>query len=377
MVAVVMVTWTLEGHFGLALLSSSSVSGTGFQGGIAAFGAVATNAHKIVHLTTYHSMTRHRANLCAALGNTTGHAGNTISAVNAFSAVFNVAVTLLAQTYTRLALNYQSVSGSPLSEWSQAGLVTGIVFTMLFTANTMISCLDTSKSFLRFCKESSEVARNDKLPFPHSHLRPLTKLTIYGTVTSMRMVFSPLINTLVVPMLGGFFLGKKGLLFLLSGSNVLILCLSIFLMNSGQSWVAARKYILYGFLKENGAVVGPDSKHYQFLGVGAMIGGPFEDTTGPALNNFIKFVAVFALVTESLYEEEPDNTWPYGCACIAVSLFLIVAFKFGLTLVLNCVSSFLRHRQRQGIAEDQEEEVEADEEMHADRAAIEGPQRGQ
>ena len=31
-----------------------------------------------------------------------------------------------------------------------------------------------------------------------------------------------------------------GLLFMLSGSNVLVLCLSIFLINSGQSWVAAR-----------------------------------------------------------------------------------------------------------------------------------------
>merc|ERR1719162_859382 len=100
MVLCVMITWELEGHYGLALLSCSSVSGTGFQGGIASFGAIATNAHKIVHLTTYHSMARHRANICAALGDTTSHAGNTISAVNAFSSVFNVALTLLADSYT-------------------------------------------------------------------------------------------------------------------------------------------------------------------------------------------------------------------------------------------------------------------------------------
>merc|ERR1719291_1137591 len=107
MVIVVMITWSLENHYGLALLSASSVSGTGFQGGIASFGAIATNAHKIVHLTTYHSMTRHRANICAALGDTTSHAGNIISAINAFSAVFNVALCLLAQSYTRMDMNYQ------------------------------------------------------------------------------------------------------------------------------------------------------------------------------------------------------------------------------------------------------------------------------
>merc|ERR1719409_2364398 len=121
---------------------------------------------------------------------------------------------------------------------------------MLFAANTMISCLDTSKSFMRFCKESQEVTRIQGVPFPQSHIKPLKVLTSYGTVTSMRMVFSPMINTLVVPMTGGFFLGIKGLLFLISGSNVLILCLSIFLMNSGQSWVAARKFVLFGLLKD-------------------------------------------------------------------------------------------------------------------------------
>ena len=41
---------------------------------------------------------------------------------------------------------------------------------------------------------------------------------------------------------GSFFFAQlaPGLLFMISGSNVLVLCLSIFLINSGQSWVAAR-----------------------------------------------------------------------------------------------------------------------------------------
>eukprot|EP00442_Polarella_glacialis_P024003 CAMPEP_0115142876 /NCGR_PEP_ID=MMETSP0227-20121206/60422_1 /TAXON_ID=89957 /ORGANISM="Polarella glacialis, Strain CCMP 1383" /LENGTH=72 /DNA_ID=CAMNT_0002551569 /DNA_START=1 /DNA_END=216 /DNA_ORIENTATION=- len=72
-------------------------------------------------------MSRHRANICAAVGDSTAHAGNTISAVNAFSAVFNVALTLLAQTYTELDINYMQVTGSILSSYSQGGLVLGIV----------------------------------------------------------------------------------------------------------------------------------------------------------------------------------------------------------------------------------------------------------
>jgi len=373
LVIVVMVTWELEGHYGLALLSSASVSGTGFQGGIASYGAIATNAHKIVHLTTYHSMTRHRANICAMLGDSTAHAGNTISAINAFSAVFNIAVTLLAKSYTRLGLNYKAISGAPISEWSQAGLVTGVVMTMLFTANTTISCLDTSKSFMRFCKESQDVNRRPNIPFPNSHMKPLKILTSYGTVTSMRMVFTPMINTLAVPLLGGFMLGTTGLLFLISGSNVLVLCFSIFLINSGQSWVAARKHILFGLLKDaQGNVIGPDSPHFAHLGVGEMIGGPFEDTTGPALNNFIKFVAVFAFVTESLYYPTPENTWVYGFFVIIGSLLLIGFSKFGLTLALNCITSFLKQRQLQEAQDELEEELEEGEDDDYDEGFDDG-----
>jgi K(+)-stimulated pyrophosphate-energized sodium pump len=359
MIIVVMITWELEGHYGLALLGASSVSGTGFQGGIAAYGAVAANAHKIVHLTTYHSMARHRANQLAALGDTTGHAGNTISAMNAFSAVFNISLTLLAKSYTRIGLNYQAVLGPPLSQWSQAGLVMGVVMTFLFAANTTISCLDVSKSFMRFCKESDLVNQEKSVPFPNSHVKPLRILVAYGTVTSMRMVFSPMINTIVVPMLGGWFLGVRGLLFLLSGSNVLNLCMSIFMMNAGQSWVAARKFVLFGMLKgEDGKVIGPESFNYECLGVGEMIGGPFEDTTGPSLNNFIKFVAVFAVVTEGLYDPTPENTWPYGFAAIAGSLLLVVFAKFGLTLVINCITNFLKQRQKQRLEDEEEFEDE-------------------
>jgi len=366
MITIVVATWTLEGHYGLALLSASSVSGTGFQGGIASFGAIAANAHKIVHLTTYQSMARHRANIIAALGQSTSHAGNTVSAINAFNAVFNVALTLLAQTYTVLDQNYMMVTGSILSNYSQAGLCTGVVMVMLFSANTMIACLDTSKEFMRFCNDSKEVKIKDKLPFPHSHIKALKVLTRFGTLTSMRMVISPMINTLAVPMTGGFFLGTKGLLFVISGSNVLILCLSIFLINSGQSWVAARKLVLFGLLKDaNGKPLGPDSHHYANLGVGEQIGGPFSNTTGPALNNFIKFVAVFAFVTGgpgAMYDEEPDNTFFIGFITAAGSISMVFFSKVGLTLLLRTVKMIMERRKKQQAYEEGDVAIEHEEE---------------
>ncbi|CAK9009482.1 unnamed protein product [Durusdinium trenchii] len=75
MVLAVIITWGLQGHYGLALLASSSVSGTGFQGSIASFGAIATNAHKQVHLTTYDSLSRNRGSTTERLGRETGRMG--------------------------------------------------------------------------------------------------------------------------------------------------------------------------------------------------------------------------------------------------------------------------------------------------------------
>ncbi|CAE7540253.1 hppA [Symbiodinium natans] len=378
----VVATWRLEQHYGLALLSASSVSGTGFQGGIASFGAIATNAHKIIHLTTYHAMSRHRANICAALGDTTAHAGNTISAVNAFSAVFNIALTLLAQTYTELDINYMNVTGSILSSFSQAGLVLGVVMTFAFAANTMISCLSTAQAFAKYVTQH-DIGKISQLPFPQSHVRPLKKLASFGTITSMRMTISPIINSLACPMIGGFFLGVKGLLFMLSGSNVLVLCLSIFLINSGQSWVAARKFVLFGLLRDkDGNVIGPDSPHYANLGIGETIGGPFEDTTGPAMNNFIKFVAVFAFVTGGpgrLYDELPDNTWPYGFASVVGSVSLVFFSRVGLDLLLRGVGSVLRSRRKmqayeegEGLPQEDDDDDDFDADFHGACIPVKG-----
>eukprot|EP00933_Yihiella_yeosuensis_P044219 TRINITY_DN39326_c0_g1_i1.p1 TRINITY_DN39326_c0_g1~~TRINITY_DN39326_c0_g1_i1.p1 ORF type:complete len:271 (+),score=48.51 TRINITY_DN39326_c0_g1_i1:102-914(+) len=258
------------------------------------------------------------------------------------------------------------VTGGILSSYSQAGLVLGVVLTFAFAANTMTSCLDTAKAFARYCEVSKEVSRITKLPFPQSHVKPLKNLASYGTIVSMRMVFAPIINSLAAPLIGGYFLGTKGLLFLITGSNVLILCLSTFLINSGQSWVAARKFVLFGLLRDpDGNVIGPNSVHYANLGVGETIGGPLEDTTGPAMNNFIKFVAVFAFVTGGpgrLYDEVPTKTWPYGFACTFGAIFLIVFSKFGLSLILRWIAEYKAQQKiNRAFEEGEEIDLEMDE----------------
>merc|ERR1712072_1209267 len=101
----------------------------------------------------------------------------------------------------------------------------------------------------------------------------------------------------------GWFFGAKGLIFMTNCANSVCFLLAMFFINSGQSWDSARKFVLFGLLKDpEGSTIGPDSEQYENLGIGQQIGGPLQECTGPALNNFIKFVTVFAFVTNSMYD---------------------------------------------------------------------------
>jgi len=123
--------------------------------------------------------------------------------------------------------------------------------------------------------------------------------------------------------------------------------------------------VLFGLLRDaDDNVVGPDSVHYANLGVGETIGGPFEDTTGPALNNFIKFVAVFAFVTGGpgrLYDELPLKTWPYGFVSVFCSIGMVAFTKVGLNLCLQAVTRFIARQTEIRDYEEGNVEVEPDE----------------
>ena len=232
-----------------------------------------------------------------------------------------------------------------LSEWTRAGLLAGIIFTMLFLANTLTSCIAMAKKLVNFCRNNPEVMpRADKV-FPATHIVPLQKLVAFAAIESFQLTFSPLLQTLAAPLVIGQLFGFKGLLMLVSGGNSVCFSLNMFLINAGQAWDAARKYVLFGMLQKDGVVIGAESETYDTLGIGEQIGGPLEDLTGPALNNFIKFVAVVSFVTSDLYDEFPTETWLWGLGQVAINFSLVSFFKFGLAKTIEAIEDFFRRRR--------------------------------
>jgi Na+/H+-translocating membrane pyrophosphatase len=314
---------------------------------LAAYGAVANNANRLVHLTTVNEMAHHRANVCATIGTTTSHNGKCIAGQNCFFATTALLGALLADKYTSLGQNWQSTVGQELSEWTRAGLLSAIVFTMLFLANTLTSCITMAKLITAHAKDNPDsVGPRLGKAFPASHIKPLMHLVSYASIECFRLTISPMVQTFGAPLVIGQLFGFKGLLMLVSGGNSVAFSLNMFLINAGQAWDAARKYILFGMLRnEKGDVLGAESEVYDTLGIGEQIGGPLEDLTGPALNNFIKFVALTAFVTSDLYDELPTNSWPMGFVQIAINFVLVSFFKWGLAITVREIERLLRERR--------------------------------
>jgi len=342
-----------EGFYGLVLLACSSQACTGWQATLAAYGAVANNANRMVHLTTVNEMAHHRSNVCAMIGTTTSHTGKCVAGQNAFFATTSLLGALLADKYTKLGLNFQSTVGQELGEFTRAGMLAGIIFTMLFIANTLTSCIGMAKKLVHFCKGNHDVLpRLDKV-FPATHMMPLKTLVAFCAVESFQLTFSPLMNTMAAPLVIGQLFGFKGLIMLVSGGNSVCFSLNMFLINSGQAWDAARKYVLFGMLKdEDGNTVGSESELYDTLGIGEQIGGPLEDLAGPGLNNFIKFVAVVSFVTSSIYDPTPEKTWPMGVLQVVLNGASISFFKFGLSASIKQIEGFFK-RRREAVEEEE------------------------
>jgi len=369
-ILVQIVAFQMEGFYGLVLLACASQACTGWQATLAAYGAVANNANRMVHLTTVNEMAHHRANICAAIGTTTSHSGKCVAGQNAFFATTSLLGALLADKYTKLGKNFQLTVGQELSEFARAGLLAGIIFTMLFIANTLTSCIKMAKSLVTYCKGNAEVAPRTDKSFPATHIVPLKTLVGWAAIESFQLTFSPMLNTMAAPLVIGQLFGFKGLLMLVSGGNSVCFSLNMFLINAGQAWDAARKYVLFGMLKdERGHAISAESEVYDTLGIGEQIGGPLEDLAGPGLNNFIKFVAVVSFVTNGMYEEFPTNTWMMGLAQVVINGFTVSFFKFGLAWTIKQIENFFK-RRREAIEyeegtqllreiEDREEKIKA------------------
>ncbi|MEM1891883.1 MAG: sodium/proton-translocating pyrophosphatase, partial [Nitrososphaerota archaeon] len=109
-----------------------------------------------------------------------------------------------------------------------------------------------------------------------------------ATRESLRQLFTPALIVIVAPIIVGLILGPVAVAGLLTGSVVSGLYLAYHMANSGAAWDNAKKYLEVLGLKK--------TPQHAVAVAGDLVGDPYKDTAGPALNTVIKLLNTVSIV---------------------------------------------------------------------------------
>jgi len=109
-----------------------------------------------------------------------------------------------------------------------------------------------------------------------------------ATIASIKELWKSAIVAIIAPIALGIILGPPAVVGLLMGAVVTGLPLAYHLANTGGAWDNAKKLI--EMKGEKG------TEEHRVAVVGDIIGDPYKDTAGPALNTVIKLLNTIAIV---------------------------------------------------------------------------------
>jgi K(+)-stimulated pyrophosphate-energized sodium pump len=111
-----------------------------------------------------------------------------------------------------------------------------------------------------------------------------------ATRAALREMILPGFIAVISPIVMFYTLGIHALGGMLVGATVTGILLALMMANGGGVWDNAKKYI------EKGNFGGKGSDTHKAAVIGDMIGDPFKDTSGPALNILVKLMTIVALI---------------------------------------------------------------------------------
>lgn len=273
----------LMGIYGTAMAAMAMLSLAGIVLCIDAFGPISDNAGGIVEMTGMGDENRTITDKIDAVGNTT----------KAITKGFAIASAGLAALAMIQAFQHEADKIFPAMTFeyslSDVGLVIGLLVGGLipfFVTSQLIAGVSRSATKMvdevrRQFKEIPGILEGKATP-------DYARCVDIATTASLRELWKPALVTVAAPIVIGVLLGPTAVAGVLMGAVVSGLFLAYHLANSGGAWDNAKKYIEMQGKKKTEA--------HAVAVVGDLIGDPYKDTAGPALNTVIKLLNTVAIV---------------------------------------------------------------------------------
>ncbi len=272
----------LMGIYGTAITAMAMLSLAGIVLSIDSFGPISDNAGGIVEMTGMGEENRKITDQIDAIGNTT-------KAVTKGFAIASAGLAALAmiQAFQHEAANIfaKAFDYSLANPNVIVGLLVGGLLPFFISSQLMAG---VNRAAMRLVDEVRNQFRSRPEILEGKAKPDYARCIDIATSASIKQLFPPAILTVAAPIVLGVLLGPSAVAGILMGAVVSGIFLAYHMANSGGAWDNAKKYIELMGKKR--------TPEHEVAVVGDLIGDPYKDTAGPALNTVIKLLNTVAIV---------------------------------------------------------------------------------
>ena len=277
----------LYGIFGTSLTAMAMLSLAGIVLSIDAFGPIADNAGGIVEMTKMGEENRRVTDEIDAVGNTTKAItkGFAIASAGLAALAMIQAFQFEAAEYFNQVFDYSLTNPGVI-----VGLLVGGMIPFFITGQLING---VTKAASKLVDEVRRQFKNDPEILTGKSKPDYAKCVDIATVASLKELWKTASVAIAAPIVLGVLLGPTAVAGLLMGAVVTGIFLAFHLVNTGGAWDNAKKLVE---MKGN-----KGSEEHKVAVVGDIIGDPYKDTAGPALNTVIKLLNTVAIVFVSAF----------------------------------------------------------------------------